>query len=328
MNALGLGGLTSKLVRGIGDGLAPRGKGEGRLCILTYHRILAAPDSLLDDEPDSECFRWQMEVLSDCFNVLPLHDAMHMLATERMPPRAVAITFDDGYRSVHDLALPILREYELPASVFVTSGCLDTGCMWNDIILEAIRAIPGVSLDLRAMELGTFSLDGDAARNQTLRSLIEKSKYLPPARRLELTDLLARLAMQKMPSLMLDRDMVLSLRRGGIEIGGHTVTHPILTSISDDVAFDEIVENKRELEALVGAPLRLFAYPNGKQDVDFNERHMQMVKEAGYSAAVTTAPRAATARDDRFAIPRSRPWDRTPAKFAARLLYWLSGQRN
>lgn len=327
VNRPGMGNLTSRLVRGIGDRLAPRGKGAGRLCVLTYHRILATPDPLLDEEPDSATFRWQMKVLAECFNVLPLHDAVHMLATERMPPRAVAITFDDGYRSVHDLALPVLREFALPATVFVTSGCLDAGCMWNDIILEAIRAIPGPLLDLSAVELGMHSLDGEAARKQTLRTLIERSKYLPPARRLELTGLLGRLAQQEMPALMLDREMVVALRRAGIEVGGHTVTHPILTRIADDMAFGEIVNNKRDLEDLVGAPLRLFAYPNGKLNDDFDARHIHMVREAGYSAAVTTAPWAATGRDDRFAIPRSRPWDRTPAGFAARLLHWLSGRR-
>jgi peptidoglycan/xylan/chitin deacetylase (PgdA/CDA1 family) len=327
MDHPGLGNLTSRLVRGIGNTLAPRGKGAGRLCILTYHRVLATPDPLLDEEPDSAAFRWQMQVLAECFNVLPLHDAVHMLASERMPPRAVAITFDDGYRSVHDLALPILCEYALPATVFVTSGCLDAGCMWNDIILEAIRAIPGPSLDLRAIGLGTYSLDGETARKQTMHTLIEHSKYLPPARRLELTGLLQRLAGQKLPSLMLDREMVVTLRRAGIEVGGHTVTHPILTRLADDSAMSEIVDNKRDLEAVLGAPLRLFAYPNGKLNDDFDARHMHMVKQAGYSAAVTTAPWAATGRDDPFAIPRSRPWDKTPAGFAARLLYWLSGRR-
>lgn len=322
-----LGDFSSKLIRGIGNSLAPRGKGAGRLCVVTYHRILAAPDPLLDEEPDSAIFRWQMEVLAECFNVLPLHDALQMLATESMPPRAVAISFDDGYRSVHDLALPVLREFNLPATVFVTSGCLDTGCMWNDVILEAIRAISGPWLDLRAFDLGFHSLDGNIARKNTLRWLIEHFKYAPPAQRLQFTDFLRRIAPKKMPALMLDRKMLSSLREASIEIGGHTVSHPILTCVENDVAFAEIANNKRDMEELLGTPLRLFAYPNGKLNIDFDGRHIQMVKEAGYSAAVTTAPGAATALNNRFAIPRSRPWDNTPKRFAARLLHWLAGAK-
>lgn len=324
----GLGAFTSSLVNGIGNRIAPQGKGEGRLCVLTYHRILAAPDYLLDEEPDGASFRWQMQMLAECFNVLPLHDALGMLAAERMPPRAVAITFDDGYRSVHDLALPVLREFDLPATVFVTSGCLGDGCMWNDVIIEAVRNIDGPVLDLREHGVGVLALDGDGARKNAARSLIAHSKYLPPAARRQLSERLRALAGKQMPSLMLERAMVGALHRAGIEVGGHTVSHPILTRIDDRAAAAEIADNKRELETIVGAGLRLFAYPNGKHKHDFDERHVGMVKEAGYAAAVTTAPWAATAADDRFAIPRSSPWDRTPVRFAARLLRWLSGRRS
>ena len=109
-NARKFTGLSGRFIRAAGDTIAPRGKGDGRLCIVNYHRILPAPDPLLDSEPTVDTFRWQMELLARCFNVMSLHDAVRMLATERMPPRAVAITFDDGYRSTHDLALPVLRE--------------------------------------------------------------------------------------------------------------------------------------------------------------------------------------------------------------------------
>src|SRR4051794_25826189 len=129
--------LTSWLIRTMGDIVAPRGKGEGRLCIVNYHRILEAPDPLLESEPDPDTFRWQMELLAKYFNVMPLHEALVALNNDRMPPRAVCITFDDGYRSVHDLALPILKEFNLPATVFVTTGYMTHGAMWNDRIIEA-----------------------------------------------------------------------------------------------------------------------------------------------------------------------------------------------
>src|SRR4051812_42251941 len=95
--------ITSRLLRAAGDRIAPRGVGEGRLCILSYHRILDKPDPLVEGDPDVNTFRTQMALLAECFNVLPLAEAVSTLATERMPPRAVCITFDDGYRSLHDL---------------------------------------------------------------------------------------------------------------------------------------------------------------------------------------------------------------------------------
>jgi peptidoglycan/xylan/chitin deacetylase (PgdA/CDA1 family) len=315
------------LVRAIGDAIAPRGTGEGRLCIVNYHRILAQPDPLLESEPTIETFRWQMDLLANCFNVLPLHDAIDMLATRRMPPRAVAITFDDGYRSTHDLALPILKQYGLPATVFVTTGHIEKGSMWNDVILEAARRLPAGELALDDIGFGRYPLHSLADRQQTARALTERSKYLPPDGRAQLNRKLESLVgCTLQQELMLTQDMLLNLSKSNIEIGGHTVTHPILTCIDDDTARAEIVGNKQHLEAILGKPLRLFAYPNGKQDIDFDARHARMVSEAGYAAAFTTAIGPATRHSGRYLIPRSRPWDAHPVMFAGRLLSWLGGR--
>ncbi len=320
--------LFSGLVRSAGDAIAPRGRGKGRLCILNYHRILPAPDPLLDTEPTVDTFRWQMELLASWFNVLPLHEAVQMLHTERMPPRAVAITFDDGYRSTHDLALPVLRHFGLPATVFVTSGHVDKGNMWNDRIIEAVQMLPDGPLDLRDLGLGAFSLRSVDDRMAAIGLLTERSKYLPPHERSHVIERLAAMAGDRMtPELMLTRDMLLNLDRNGVEIGAHTVSHPILTSLDDATARAEIVRGKQDLEAILGKPVRLFAYPNGKVGMDFDHRHVAMVREAGFDAAFTTAVGAITSDQDRFQLPRSRPWDRSPLMFGLRLLRWLAQGR-
>lgn len=323
-----LPGVAASAIRAMGDLIAPSGRGEGRLCIVNYHRILSAPDPLLESEPDIETFGWQMKLLADCFNVMPLHDAVQALSTGRMPPRAVAITFDDGYRSIHDLALPVLRQCGLPATVFVTTGHMDDeGSMWNDVILEAIRGLPDNPLDLRDIDLGIYQMHSAEDRKRTVLSLTERSKYLPPGERMHLTrklQLLAGNTLQK--ELMLTSAMVRTLSLHDIEIGGHTVTHPILTRINDTSALAEITENKQHLEKIIGKPVRLFAYPNGKKEADFAPRHVQMVKDAGYTAAFTTAAGAATGKHERFELPRGRPWDASPLMFAGRLLQWLHGK--
>jgi len=326
-NSKAISYVATRLIRSAGDAIAPRGKGDGRLCILNYHRILSTPDPLLNSEPTVDTFRWQMDMLATCFNVLPLHDAVQMLQTERMPPRAVAITFDDGYRSTYDLALPVLREYALQATVFVTTGHIEKGSMWNDIILEATRRLPDGELELHDIGCGSYPLYTNADRQNTAMALTERAKYLPPPQRTQLNHKLEALAGVPLDQeLMLTQDMVRTLSRNNIEIGGHTITHPILTRIDDDAARAEIVGNKQQLEAIVDKPLRLFAYPNGKQGVDFDARHVQMVGEAGYAAAFTTAVGPATRHSSCFEIPRSRPWDGMPLMFAGRLLQWLSGR--
>lgn len=320
-----LSSLGSRFIRSVGNRIGNSKDGDNRVCIVTYHRILEHHDPLLDSEPDVNAFRWQMETLARCFNVLPLSAAVQAIRTHCVPPRAVCITFDDGYRSCHDLALPILQELGLPATIFVTTGCLEQGSMWNDRIVEAVRALPSALLDLSEVGLGQHGLYTVADRKRIVNRINDDSKYLPPEGRQRVIDYLEKIAGRRdTAQLMLTRDMIARLAACGMEIGGHTVNHPILTRLSDAAAREEIVENKRVLEQITGKPLRLFAYPNGKVGMDFDERHVGMVEAAGYEAAFTTALGAAGAGNERYQMPRGRPWDGTPWLFSLRLLSWLA----
>ena len=297
---------------------------NGRFCILNYHRVLERPDPLLESDPDVDTFRWQMELLSQCFNVIPLCEAVQTAKEGTLPPKAVCITFDDGYRSMHDLALPILKELGLPVTVFVTSGYMHEGNMWNDNIIDALRYLPRGTLDLSDIGLGTYTLGPIQDRKQVMLDLIQITKYMPPQQRESLNRRLAGLLDNGTHRRqMLTREMVVNLARSGVEIGGHTVTHPILANLDDASARKEIVENKKELEAIIGKPVRLFAYPNGKTGIDFDERHVRMVKEAGYMAAFTTTMGAAAKEHDWYQIPRGLPWDKSPLMFGLRLWCWL-----
>ena len=106
-----------------------------------------------------------------------------------------------------------------------------------------------------------------------------------------------------------------------MEIGGHTVTHPILARLPSSAARTEIVQGREQLESLLGAPVTLFAYPNGKPGQDYLPEHVAMVRELGFSAAVATAWGAASATTDAWQLPRFTPWDKTPARFMVRLLW-------
>lgn len=319
--------LAAYMIRAIGDTIAPRKAGAGRLCVLNYHRIQAVVDPFLDSEPDVATFDWQMRLLKQCFNVLPLHEAVQLLADGRMPPRAVAISFDDGYRSIHDLAMPILVKHGLPATVFVTTGHMhDDGSMWNDRILEAMRRLPPSPLDLQALGLQIYPMANPAERKQTAGILTERCKYMSLIERSRFISHLQNLAGSNLrQDLMLTADMLRTLISNNIEIGGHTINHPILARVDDDTARREITDNKADLEAIIGQPVRLFAYPNGRRPNDYDDRHVEMVDKAGYDAAFTTVSGAATAAYSRFEIPRRRPWDKTPLLFAVRMLRWLAG---
>lgn len=316
--------LPARLIRAAGTMFTPFQDAD-RLCVLNYHRILAQPDPLLDDEPTVETFRWQMRLVARYFNVLSLPDAIARLSAGRLPPRAVCITFDDGYRSVHDLAMPVLNEFGLPATVFVSTAYLDSGTMWNETIADAVRRLPDGAVDLSGAGLGMRELRTSDDRRNLLNELTAHAKYMPPAERQALTErLMAMVGGGGADSLMLTPEMIRTMAAQRFEIGAHTVSHPILTSISDDAARHEIEQCKRDLETITGAPVRYFAYPNGKVGKDFDERHKEMVRSAGFAAAFSTEVGPAVRGRDLFQLPRSRPWDANPFLFGLRLLRWLA----
>ena len=114
----------------------------GSLLILAYHRVLDETDPMRPDIPDREIFDSQMQALAEAFEVLPLGEAASLLEAGKLPPTAVAITFDDGYADNHRNALPILKRHGLAATFFSATDYLDGGCMFNDCVIEACRAAP------------------------------------------------------------------------------------------------------------------------------------------------------------------------------------------
>jgi peptidoglycan/xylan/chitin deacetylase (PgdA/CDA1 family) len=117
--------------------LSPGGA-RGRLSILIFHRVLAAPDPLFPAELDLRSFEERMRWIRGWFSVLPLDDAVVALARGTLPDRALAITFDDGYADNVTVALPILLRLRLHATFFIASAYLDGGTMWNDRVIDAV----------------------------------------------------------------------------------------------------------------------------------------------------------------------------------------------
>lgn len=306
--------------------LSPAGA-RARLTVLIFHRVLREPDPLFPDEVDAARFDELLGWVKAWFNVLPLDAAIRQLHEGGLPARAAALSFDDGYADNHDVALPLLRKHELPCSFFIATGFLDGGRMWNDTLIEATRLSRLPTLDLRGLvdgrgeDLGQHVLGDDAGRRAALGCLIERVKYLPPEPRQACVDAIALRAEVKPPDdLMMSADQVRGLRRAGMQIGAHTVSHPILAKLDARKAADEIDRSRDALQTLLGEKVGLFAYPNGKPGTDYlPEVHPALVRELGFDAAVSTRWAAARRGDDVFQIPRFTPWDRDRLKFGLRL---------
>jgi peptidoglycan/xylan/chitin deacetylase (PgdA/CDA1 family) len=298
--------------------LAPGGS-DG-LSILIFHRVLAQPDPLFPDELDREQFSRHIAMLASAFTVLPLLDAVRLARSNRLPPRAASITFDDGYADNAEVALPVLQQHGVHATFFVASGFLNGGRMWNDSVIETVRRAPDGVLDASALGLGTHSLDGIGARRAAIPALIGQLKYLPPPRRAALVQQLAALAGGPLPDdLMMNSAQLHRLRDAGMGIGAHTVSHPILASLDARRARDEMADGRAALEQLLGMPVPLFAYPNGKPGTDYLPEHVAMARGLGFEAAVSTAWGASRGRPDWHQLPRFTPWDRSRLRFLLRM---------
>lgn len=315
--------LSSFAVRQVGAALC-RVSARNRFLVLTYHRVLAAPDPLLPAEPDAREFAAHLDFLRSSFNVLTLAEAISKQAHDCLPPRALCITFDDGYRNNYELALPLLLERGMVATFFVSTGFLGTGRMFNDTVIETIRRSAG-GLAL-AQELGgeSLPLGTVAQRIAAIDIVLTRLKYLPFEARAEAVERLAQQAGAPLPNdLMMPPEQVAALAGAGMEVGAHTVHHPILSRLDDAAAEGEIRQSKVYLEEICGRSVTSFAYPNGRPGRDFGRTHVEMVKAAGYRQAVTTAYGCATPTTDPLQIPRLAPWGRPSLGFGYRLLRGL-----
>lgn len=300
--------------------LSPPGA-NGRLIILAYHRVLPGPDPMRAFEVDAVTFDNHMRAVRHYFEALPLPEALDRLKTGSLPPRAVCVTFDDGYADNYEVAYPILQRWHVPATFFVAAGYLDGGIMWNDRLIETVRQAQGESLDLRGMGLETYRIASLKERAEAAMSVLYKIRYFEPRQRIAAIERLIDIVGATPPAdIMMTSPQVRALHAGGMEIGGHTLHHPILTRITADEAWHEITEGKAQLESIVGKKLSLFAYPNGRPDKDYDARHVMMVKKAGFTAAVSTAWGATRPPIDWYQLPRIMPWDRTSSRFSLRLL--------
>ena len=299
---------------------APAGR-RGRLNTFIFHRVLPQPDPLLPGEPDAQRFEQIAAFLARCFRVMPLPDAIDALQRGCLPAAAACITFDDGYADNLEVAAPILRKHGLSATFFIATGFTGGGRMFNDTVIEAVRAAPSGELDWSDLGLPRLRLDGIGDRLAAIDALLKALKYLEPAQRQEqVAEIARRAGLPQQSTLMMSVAQLRALRALGMDIGGHTMRHPILSRLDDAAALAEIGGGREQLTAWLGEAPRTFAYPNGVPQRDYSERDVQLVQRCGFQGAVSTARGRASTGGDIYQVPRFTPWDRGGLKFAARLL--------
>lgn len=294
--------------------------GSNRLLVLTYHRVLPRPDAMYFTTPDIATFRHFMQALVEDFRVLPLAEALRLQRARKLPARSVAVTFDDGFADNVTEALPVLSALQVPATFFIATGYLGGGYMFNNAVIEACRQAPAGVWATGTEEFGDLRTDGPETRPRLAEQMIYRLKYDDAGRRRECAERLLESARATMPAgLMMTHDQVRELWGAGMDIGGHTRSHPILARISAQQAEDEIRQGKADLEEIIGSPVALFAYPNGQPGQNYLPRDVALVRQAGFSGAVSTAWGFSDDLTDPFQIPRVGSWGQSAWRFSTRL---------
>jgi GT2 family glycosyltransferase/peptidoglycan/xylan/chitin deacetylase (PgdA/CDA1 family) len=296
--------------------------GQDHAVILMYHRIARSGNQNGSHCVTPDHFRSHLRQLREGdYNVVPLQDLSRHLARRTLAPRSVAITFDDGYMDTLTQASPALREFSFPATVFVVSAVLDglPEFWWNlvDRVFDHDQPLSPVlrlHLDGRAATIPTSTtLERREAHAQIRSQLVALSLSEREGVVNELLDwsgLRPAAASDARP--MVAQDVVSLASIPGIEIGAHTVNHLWLPSQPRSVVLDEVITSRNRLEALLSRPVTSFAYPYGAYD----EASVGVVRDSGFSVAVTTEQRPVRAGASPFALPRYEVLDRDRLAFA------------
>lgn len=290
---------------------------RNKLIVLIFHKVPQLEHSLLPSETTLDQFKNVLRFAKEYFRILPLTDAITALKAGNLPRRSACITFDDGYPDWLTGIAPVLEREGLPATFFITTGQLNGRPMWNERILHAIiqAADRCEKVELKGSGLPHLSLISHSDRVKAVERLDQFLKYTEPVEREVYLQLLEeQLGAQCSDVPMLTAAQIRDLHSRGFEIGGHSVTHPILSRCSPSRAFSEIAESKEELQGIINGRVTAFAYPNGIPGRDFGVEHIDMVKRAGYDYAVTTHHGVVDGATSYFQIPRFTPWGPSATK--------------
>jgi peptidoglycan/xylan/chitin deacetylase (PgdA/CDA1 family) len=250
--------------------------------------------------------------------VLPLTEFVRLHARQQLPRNVAAITFDDGYACNALVAAPMLESFGLPATFFIVSDAISRReeYWWDQLAAivngpgfdckAAIRLFADYSVRAlaRTAHPGTTPNADYVALWWLLRSLSaeERRRYLDELRDLMRLEKVLRQSHRPMTLAELRTLAANPL----FEIGGHTMTHPALSTMPLDEQKEEIVSGSRRLEASVGVAVRCFSYPFG----DLGPVTREIVMAAGFECAVTTEPRRVRVGDDPFRLPRRQALNR------------------
>lgn len=303
----------------------------GGALILGYHRVANAVRDAYEVCVTPKHFAEQMEALSKGAQPISLSELVKRLKAGPLPPKAVAVTFDDGYADILYEAKPVLERYAISATVFVCTGYAGREFWWD----ELDRLVMSTQADLAALRLrfGKTSFLWDQPNGSPEADLKSRKKF-----RHALYHFLLELDVEEQGQIMseirnwsgvasnettartMTHEELLRLADGGlIRIGSHTRFHPMLPHLSMERQMEEIISGRQELEEILGRQVDGFAYPYGRVTYEAE----QIIREAGFSHACISEPGLIRNFHHRHQIPRFWPRNTSGGDFSRWLQKWL-----
>lgn len=235
-------------------------------------------------------FTMQMQTLARLAHVVPLEEGLERLSVgEPLPPRAVALTFDDGYSDALSAVAPVLRRLGLPATFFLCPGIVDrTVEPWWEVVGWAVNSPTRLSVRFRGNYL---PLRDPQERHWAAHRIAESLKNTTQQHRTEaiasLVELCRPTRCVDVDNLFLDWPQATELAGLGFSIGSHTLSHCVLSQESLDVQRGEIAGARQRLAQQVGIAPVSFAYPNGRA-IDLTQQTIDLLQQAGHRFSLTT----------------------------------------
>lgn len=288
--------------------------GSPSAVILRYHSVQDDPDKFdltigCDSIHATPIFRQQMELLARRFNPVSLDDVLSFLqGDKKLPPRAVAVTFDDGYKDNAEIAAPILNHFGIPGTFYVLVDSVDRSrapwyCGLRHTFLTSQnrrwKDPAGATRDLTSPE-GRFKAFIAAAEFCSKSDVSAREQYVQDA-----ANSLDPAPFPAESELMMTWDEVKSLARSGHSVGAHTMTHPNLAHVSAEEARSELTGSKSKLEDELGHKVRHFSYPHPALNPQWNATTLKLTIELGYATAVTTTCSAVWSASHPHILPRT-----------------------
>ncbi len=303
--------------------------------ILGYHRVTDFAQDTYSLCVTPRNFHDHLEVLRQAANPVSLRHLVGHLRDGRLPRRAVAITLDDGYADSLHCAKPLLESHGVPATVFVTSGLLGKEPWWYRLarLIESTPNLPDpwtLSIHSRQWDRALQSAgrardDGHEWKEKVVLALYELLLQASPENRQrvlsELSTETGSPSNHESDARCLTREELVELHSGDlVDIGSHSVTHPLLARCSRAEQESEIFRSRAELEEILGTRVTGFSYPNGS----WSSESLTLVQASGYDFACTSFSDVLTKRTDRYRLPRFWIPDWSGEEFSSWLDRWLN----